>query len=97
MASGQLKCDFCDQNSHTIIIRVVYNVVMSRNKEGSLKGSKLQPTQPSGILKIAGKKVSIRGDAVSSKKGSSSKILLKRLKEAAKKSLFPSPISFMNG
>lgn len=50
-----------------------------------------QPLEPSGSVKIAGEKVYISTQSIYSKAGSSSKTLLKSLREASKKSLFPPP------
>lgn len=50
-----------------------------------------QPVEPSGSVNVAGEKVRISLQSVSSKPGSSPKTILKSLKEASKKSIFPFP------
>ncbi|MBI2011625.1 hypothetical protein HYS91_02545 [Candidatus Daviesbacteria bacterium] len=55
-----------------------------------------QPIEPSGSVKIAGEKVSIGTQTVSSKPGSSPKAILKGLKEASKKAIFPPPALAIN-
>ncbi len=55
-----------------------------------------QPIEPTGSVKIAGEKVSISPQTVSSKPGSSLKTILKGLKEASKKSTFPPPALAIN-
>lgn len=56
--------------------------------------SKIQPTQPSGSVKLAGQVVAVSKSAVMRTPGSSPKTILKSLKEASKKIVFP-PTAFM--
>ncbi|GEM_PF-3847181 len=71
-----------------------YDIFMksSAPKQSETKSAQVaQPIEPSGTVKVAGEKVFISTQTVYSKPGSSSKTLLKSLKEASKKSPFPLP------
>ncbi len=59
-------------------------------------GIKVYPYTPSGELKIAGKNITVGEDAVTSNPGSSSKNILKRLKDISKKSIFNPPAVSLN-
>lgn len=66
-----------------------YHKKMTVSKVKKTESIKTQPTQPSGSLKIAGKVVAVSKDTVKRTSGSSSTTILKSLKEASKKVLFP--------
>lgn len=73
----------------TIICYLVKEVI-------NMMPKKVHPTKSTGILKISGNKVTIGEESVKSEPGSSSKVLLKRLKDISKKSIFRPPALSLN-
>lgn len=57
----------------------------------------VQPVKPAGSINLGGEKIQISASSISSKPGISGNAVIKKLKEASKKSLFSTPASTANG